>query len=96
MKRILSVAAQLILFLIVFLVGSLLPAANMLPTLSINTGVGRVFVFDGLLLMLVLYILILLIAASRRRVNLAWPNSTIALLLALILGFAMKFGFRSI
>lgn len=96
MKRIFSVVIQLILFLTVFLVGSLLPAANTIPTLSVNAGVGRVFVYDGLLLMLLLYILILLIAAWRKRVNLAWPNSTIALLLALILGFAWKFGFRSI
>ncbi len=96
MKRVLSVVLQFILFLVVFLVGSLLPGANVLPMLSVGAGVGRVFVYDGVLLMLALYLLILLIAAARKRIHLAWQNSTLALVLALILGLAMKFGFKSI
>jgi MFS superfamily sulfate permease-like transporter len=48
------------------------------------------------LIMLALYVLILLIASVRRRLPAALPNSTIALVLALILGLAMKFGFKSI
>ena len=96
MKRILSVVLQLILFLVVFLVGSLLPAANFLPMLSVSAGAGRVFVYDGVLLMLALYVLILLIAVARRKIYVAWPNPTLAVILALILGLAMKFGFKSI
>jgi hypothetical protein len=96
MKRVLSVVLQFILLLVVFLVGSLLPGANLLPTLSIAVGPGRVFVYDGVLLMLAVYVLILLIAAVRKRIHIAWPNSTVALALALILGLAMKFGFKSI
>jgi hypothetical protein len=95
MKRVLSVVLQFILYLVVFLAGSLLPGANILPTLSISAGVGRVFVYDGLLLMFAVYFLILLIAAARKRIYFAWPNATIALVLALILGLAMKFGFKS-
>lgn len=95
MKRVLSVVLQFILFLLVFLVGSLLPGANVLPTLSFCAGAGRVFVYDGVLLMLALYVLILLIAAARKRIQIAWINSTLALALALILGLAMKFGFKS-
>ena len=96
MKRVLSIVLQLTLFLVVFLVGSLLPGANVLPTLSVGAGAGRVFVYDGVLLMFALYLLILLIAAARRRIHVAWPNSTLALVLALILGIVMKFGFKSI
>jgi hypothetical protein len=96
MKRVLSVVLQFILYIVIFGVGSLLPAFNILPTLSISIGPGRVFVYDGLLLMLVAYILILLIAAVRKRIHIAWPHSTIALVLALILGLLMKFGFKSI
>ncbi len=96
MKRVLSVVLQLILFLVVFLVGSLLPAANVLPMLSVSVGAGRVFVYDGVLLMLALYVLILLIAAARRKIYVAWQNPTLAVILALILGLAMKFGFKSI
>lgn len=77
MKRVLSVVLQFILFLVVFLVGSLLPGANVLPTLSVGAGAGRVFVYDGVLLMLALYLLILLIAAARKRIHFAWQNSTL-------------------
>ena len=96
MKHVLSVVLQFILFMAVFLVGSLLPGANLLPMLSIGIGAGRVFVLDGLLLMLALYVLILLIAAVRKRIHIAWPNSTVALVLALVLGLVMKFGFKSL
>jgi hypothetical protein len=95
MKRVLSVVVQFILYVVVFAVGSLLPGANVLPTLGLPVGTGRVFVYDGLLLMLVVYILILLIAAARKRISIAWPNATIALVFALIVGLAMKFGFKS-
>jgi hypothetical protein len=95
MKRVLSVVLQFILYVVVFAVGSLLPGANVLPTLSLPAGTGRVFVYDGLLLMLVVYVLILLIAAARKRISIAWPNATIALVFALIVGLAMKFGFKS-
>jgi threonine/homoserine/homoserine lactone efflux protein len=96
MKRVLSIFLQFLLFLIVFLVGSLLPGANLLPTLSVSAGAGRIFVYDGVLLMLGIYALILLVAAARKRIHIAWPNSTIALFLALLIGLLMKFGFRSI
>lgn len=96
MKRLLSVVLQFILFLVIFFVGSLLPGANMLPMLSVGVGSGRIFVLDGLLLMFALYVLILLIAAARKRIHIAWPNSTVALVLALILGLAWKFGFKSL
>jgi hypothetical protein len=96
MKRVLSAVFQFILYLFVFGIGSLLPGANVLPTWSIPTGPGRVFVYDGLLLMLLVYVVILLIAAARKRINVAFPNATIALVLALILGLIMKFGFKSV
>jgi hypothetical protein len=96
MKRVLSIVLQFILFLVAFFLGWLLTGLNQLPTLSVSIGPGRVFVYDGLLIMLALYVLILLIASVRRRLPAALPNSTIALVLALILGLAMKFGFKSI
>ena len=111
MTRALSVVLQFILYLVVFAAylvvfaaGSLLPALNKLPMLSVSAGVGRVFVYDGLLLMLVAYILILLVSyilirlvgIDRKYNRIVWLNSTIALFLALILGLAMKFGFKSV
>ena len=96
MKRVLSVVFQFILYLVVFGIGSLLPAFSTLPTWSIATGPGRVFVYDGLLLMLLVYVVILLIAAARKRIPITFPNATLALVLALILGLLMKFGFKSV
>jgi hypothetical protein len=96
MKRVLFVFLQFILYIVVFGVGSLLPAFHILPTWSISIGPGRVFVYDGLLLMLLVYVLTLLIAAARKRIYRTLPNSSIALVLALILGLLMKFGFKSI
>jgi len=96
MKSVLSIVLQFILYIVVFGVGSLLPAFNILPTWSLSTGPGRVFVYDGLLLTLVVYILILVIGAARRRIAIALPNATIALVLAVLIGLLMKFGLKSV
>jgi hypothetical protein len=95
MKRAVWVVLQMVLFLMVFLIGSLLPGAKVLPMFSVGTGPGRVFVLDGLLLMLAVYVLVLLIEAARRRIRGSWITTTLALVLALALGLAMKFGFMS-
>jgi hypothetical protein len=96
MKSVLSIILQFILYLVIFGVGSLLPAFGILPTWSISTGPGRVFVYDGLILTFVVYVLILLIAAARKRIALSLPNASIALVLAILIGLLMKFGLKSI
>jgi hypothetical protein len=97
MKRIFSGLLQFILFLLVFAVGSFLPGAHLLlPMMSIPAGAGRIFVYDGLLLMIGLYVFILLIAAARKRIAIALPTTSAAFLLALVLGLLAKFGFKSI
>jgi hypothetical protein len=96
MKKALFVVLELVLFLVLFVLGSVvLPGAGVLPVLSVSAGVGRIFVYDGLLLMVVLYGLLLLIAAVRRRMVVGWL-STIAFVAALVLGLLMKFGFKSL
>jgi hypothetical protein len=62
----------------------------------VPAGVGKIFVLDGLLLMLGLYVLLLLIAAARRRIAVGWQNPTVAVALALVLGLLMKFGFKDV
>lgn len=98
MKRVISGVLQFILFLVVFVLGSLLPSAHLsflpLPMLTVSTSPGRVFVYDGVLLAFMVYGLILLIASARKRIRMAWLTSTIALVLALILGWAT--GFKSV
>ena len=47
MKRVLSVVLQFVLFLAVFLVGSLLPGANLLPMISVGAGAFSNFQWIG-------------------------------------------------
>ncbi len=95
MKYALSIILQFILYLLVFAIGSFLPVFHILPSLSFGIGAGRVFVYDGLLLMVAVYALILLIGAVRRRVHVVFLNATVAWVLALVVGLFLKLGFKS-
>ena len=93
MKKPLVTLLQLVLFLLVFLAGSLFPPFHVEHVLIATPGSTRVFVADGLLLMLALYVLIVAVEALTKRLRTAAPWTTAALVLAAILGFMMKFGF---
>jgi hypothetical protein len=93
MKIALVTILQLVLFLIVFFVGSILPPFHFEHILLATPGSVRIFVADGLLLMFALYILILIVEVLRKRLRTSAPWSTLAVLLAAILGLMMKFGF---
>lgn len=90
------VVLQTLLFLLLFGVGSFLPAFTAFPDWQVHTGPNRAFVLDGVLLAVAVYLLILLIEAVRKRLRGPGGLTTLALLLALALGFAMKFGFKSV
>ncbi|HZL27108.1 MAG TPA: hypothetical protein VFC39_11310 [Acidobacteriaceae bacterium] len=94
MKIVLAIL-QFILFLCVFFVGSILPAVGLMPMKTIPAGVNRVFVLDGLLMMVFVYLIILGIEAARRRLRSGGGLTTLAFILALVLGLAMKFGFKT-
>jgi hypothetical protein len=96
MKRAIAIILETILMLVVFFVGSILPEFHILPMWSVPVGTNHIFVLDGLLLMLVVDALIVLIGLARKRLFVTLTNSTLALLLALALGLAMKFGFKSV
>jgi hypothetical protein len=69
MKIVLAIL-QFLLFLAVFFVGSvILPAFGILPNKVIAIGDHRQFTYDGLILMLVVYIFILAIEALRKRLR---------------------------
>lgn len=102
-KRVLFTLLQFVLFLILFFLGdflpilsSFLPSFLRLPSLITKWANGtRGFQWDGILLMLVLFVLILLIEALRKRIRSAAPWTTLALALAAIAGLVMKFGLMS-
>ena len=95
MKRAILIIFEAFLFLFAFLGGSILPAfpAFHLPLWTVDLSPTRYFVLDGLILMLALYLIFLAIGAMRHRAVSAAVSSTTALVLAFVLGLAMKFGF---
>jgi hypothetical protein len=97
MKRAIAIILETLLFLFVFLAGSLLPAVPSahLPSWNVGLSPTRYFVLDGIIFMAILYLLFLLIGAVRHRLRSALVNSTVAVVLALVLGLAMKFGFAT-
>jgi hypothetical protein len=97
MKRAIAIILETLLFLFVFLAGSLLvavPSAH-LPSWNVSLSGTRYFVLDGIAFMAILYLLFLLVGMSRHRLRSALVTSTVAVVLALVLGLAMKFGFAT-
>lgn len=91
--RTLSILFQFVLFLVVFLAGSLLNPLHLRWGLTTSSTVTRYFVPDGLLLAFVLCGVILLIAALKKKLPSAAVTSAIALVLAIVVGFIARFGF---
>jgi surface polysaccharide O-acyltransferase-like enzyme len=97
MKRAIAIILETIVFLFVFLAGTLLvavPTAH-LPNWDVNLSGTRYFVLDGIVFMSILYVLFLLLGMARHRLRSAVLTSTVAVVLALVLGLAMKFGFAT-
>ncbi len=91
------VVLQTLLFLLLFAAGSfLLPFFPSLPTWQVQTGPGRFFVLDGLVLGIGVYLVILLLEAARKRLRGPGGLTTLALVLALALGLAMRFGIKTL
>jgi hypothetical protein len=96
-KKVIFALLQFVLFLVAFFAGSLLPVFQLLPSNSMTYANGtRAFEWDGVFLMLALFVLILLIEALRKRIRSAAPWTSLSLALAAILGLAMKFGFKDL
>ena len=96
MKNIVFTILQLILFLVVFFVGSIFPPFHFEHVLIATPGTTRIFIADGLLLILALYILIVILEVARKRLRTAAPWTTLAFLLAVVFGLMMKFGFKTL
>jgi hypothetical protein len=94
MKKALATVLQFFLFLLVFVVGSFAHPFNLRWGLTVTTpAVTHYFAADGLVLMLVLYAFILIIEVVTKRLRAAAPWTTLALVLATVLGLIMKIGF---
>jgi hypothetical protein len=96
MKKVILTILQFLLFLIVFGAGSLFPPFHFEHVLIVTPGFTRIFVADGLLLMFALYVLVVLVEILRKRLRTAAPWTTLAVILAAVLGLMMKFGFKTL
>ena len=97
MRNVLTVFFQFALFLITFLVGSLLLHPFHVQTvLASDAAHVRSFQWDGVLLMATLYLLVLTMEAVMKKLRTAALASTIAVALAGAFGLMMKFGFVSV
>jgi uncharacterized membrane protein YpjA len=93
MKNAVFTVFKLILFLFVFFIGSIFPPFHFEHILIATPGTTRIFIADGLLLMLALYVVLVIVEALRKRLRTAGPWTTLAFVLAIIFGLMMKFGF---
>jgi hypothetical protein len=94
MKKIVFIFLQFVLFLLVFLAGSIWNPLRLQWFITHPTPTAtRYFAPEGLLLMVALYIAILVIELLRKRVLAAAIPTTVAAVLALLLGWVAKFGF---
>jgi hypothetical protein len=96
MKKALAFLAQFLLFFATFAAGIVLGGLfTHLRWFVTEPTPGHLRYFDptGLILTLLLYIFILIIEAARKRLQVSGVRTTIALALALIVGFILKFGF---
>ncbi len=90
--KVLSLIGQFLLFLIVFAVGSFLHPFNLHWATSVVAGTTRFFVPDGLLLAIGVLLAILAIQALRKRLCDS-PWTILSFVLAVAVGYALKFGF---
>ena len=102
MKKTLALIGQIVLFflfLAVFFSGSFLGVFHLDPFhaqwfVSHPTPTSiRYFVPTGLIYMTILYLIVFAIEAAGRRLRTAGLWTTIVFILALVIGFASKFGF---
>lgn len=92
MKKALAVILQFLFFLIIFALGSFLHPFNLHWAAAASASTTRFFVPDGLLLVLGLFLAILAVQALRKRTCDA-PWTILSFVLAIAIGYALKFGF---
>jgi len=96
MKNVFLALLQFVLFLVAFAAFSFFPVMNLQYVVGPTRDGTRVFIWDGLLISALLYVVILGLEAARKRIAGAGMWTTAAFVLAAGLGLAIKLGFRTI
>jgi uncharacterized BrkB/YihY/UPF0761 family membrane protein len=96
-KKVFLTILQFVLFLVASFVGITLPIFHLIPSHITKLADGtRGFEWDGVLVMLALFVVILVIEFLRKRLFRAAPWTMLALVLAGIAEYAMKLGVRDL
>lgn len=93
MKKTLSLLLQFALLVFVCVAGSFVRPFHLQRTLESTQAVTRIFVWDGFVLMLLVWVLIAVIEGLRKRLRSGLPVTTVALVLATVVSLALKVGF---
>lgn len=91
MKKLLAVIGQFLLFLMLDVCSLFYHPFHLRTKLAGDPAEPRMYVWDGLIFMLVGYLVLLLIAALRKRIRVSVPWTTLALVLAAAAGFKLGF-----
>jgi hypothetical protein len=91
-KNVFFMLLQFILFSLAYVAGVILPPFGVLPSHAAIYTNGTRFEWDGVFVALALFILILVIEALRKRLRIAAPWTTLALILAGVVELAVKLG----
>jgi hypothetical protein len=95
MKNVFVTFLQFVLFFLVFFVFSFVRPFHLEHVVGITSDGPRVFIWDGLLISALLFVLILCIQAVRKRIGTGGLWTTAAFALAVVVGLAAKVGFKT-
>ena len=90
-KKAIFVVLDAVLFLLAYAIGSVLPGLGKMPMWSTVFASGRLFVWDGIVLMLLCFVVIVVVQAVRKTLQTRWGTPVLALVLSLLLLAAMRF-----
>lgn len=91
--RIVAIVVQTIFFILVFAIGSFLPAFTPLPMWRMVAGATHYFVLDGPIFVFLVFLLILAIEALTKRFRSAALLTTVSFVIAFLLALAAKLPF---
>lgn len=93
LKRLLLCVLLVLLYLVIFAAGSFLHPFSVTSVLASRGRAARIFIWDGVLFALALYLLTLGIEAAGKRLRDLASWTTGSLIVALVLGYLLRLGF---
>ena len=96
MKNVFVTILKFVLFFCVFAIFSFIPPMHLQHVVGPTSDGTRVFIWDGLLMSALLFVVILAIEAARKRISTSGTWTTVAFALAVMIGLAIKLGFKTI